>query len=63
MKCNICHRKTNWDESYGHEEFIVCPRCHNSLLKRFNDDWVTVMSTIFLLGEISKENSPKEDEG
>ena len=31
MKCKICGRKTNWDESYGKENFIVCPACHDRI--------------------------------
>lgn len=63
MKCNICHRKTNWDESYGHEEFIVCPCCFISLRKLFNDDLSATMKLIFTLGEIAKEHNPKANEG
>ena len=62
MKCNICHRKTNWDESYGHEEFIVCPHCFNSLQERFKGDLSATMRLIFTLGEVAKENNPEEDE-
>lgn len=36
MKCAICGRKTNWDESYGYEEFIVCPRCFDNVRKFFS---------------------------
>ena len=33
MKCKICGRRTNWDESYGRENFIICPSCHSELTK------------------------------
>lgn len=33
MKCKICGRKTNWNESYGKENFIVCPICHDKIAK------------------------------
>lgn len=63
MKCNICRRKTNWDESYGYKEFIVCPCCHKSLLELFKGDWHPTMRLIFTLGEVAMENNPKKDEG
>lgn len=29
MKCIICNNITTWDESFGPENFIVCPKCHH----------------------------------
>lgn len=37
MKCKICGRKTNWDESYGRETFIVCPTCFNKITNSINN--------------------------
>ena len=31
MKCQICGKETTWDESFGKEEFIVCPHCFKEL--------------------------------
>ena len=31
MKCKICKNKTTWDESFGGENFIICPTCYNKL--------------------------------
>ena len=31
MKCKICGKKTNWDSSYGRDNFIVCPICHRKM--------------------------------
>lgn len=27
MKCKICKNKTTWNESFGRENYIVCPNC------------------------------------
>ena len=35
MKCAICGKETNWDESYGYNEFIVCPRCFSNIRKSY----------------------------
>ena len=34
MKCEVCGKKTNWDTSYGAEEFIVCNDCFYTLHKK-----------------------------
>ena len=52
MKCKICGRKTSWDESYGHEKFIVCPRCYKKLNP--NDSW-EILSAICRIGLLMDE--------
>ena len=33
MKCKLCKKKTNWNNSYGRPCFIVCPTCHRKITK------------------------------
>ena len=54
MKCAICKRKTNWDESYGYADFIVCPKCFEEIHKHY--DIVETMDIIFLLGRIAEKH-------
>lgn len=51
MKCAICNKKTDWDSSYGYEEFIVCPHCFEKLRAVDGD----VLDLIFACGQIRKE--------
>ena len=65
MKCNICGNKTNWDESYGRETFIVCPACHNRIAKTIKNSTnykyyrVTALEVILEISYIKEE---KENE-
>ena len=54
MKCAICRRKTNWDESYGYADFIVCPKCFEEIHKHYEID--KTMDIIFLLGRIAEKH-------
>ena len=38
MKCSKCGNKTTWDESFGKEHRLVCPKCFDKLLKKNNND-------------------------
>ncbi len=55
MKCKICNRKTNWNESYGYEEFIVCPSCHNTLYYTMGKNSLKTMDIIFTLGKCARQ--------
>lgn len=57
MKCKICGSKTNWDVSYGYEEFIVCPHCFDKIHKSYSLD--ETMTIIFMLGKIVREKNEK----
>lgn len=46
MKCKICGRKTDWDSSYGRENFIVCPICHHEMTNTID--------------KLKKENCPSD---
>ena len=63
MKCKICKRKTNWDESYGRDCFIVCPSCHiqisnaiHNARKHNASDRVIALEVILEIGDIKEEN-------
>ena len=56
MKCAICKRKTDWDESYGRPTFIVCPYCYNILRKDNNN----ALDTILKIGIIKKDLEEKK---
>lgn len=62
MKCKICKQKTNWDESYGLPEFIVCPHCFEEMAearpeKNFYKKRNEIMKIIFTIGkQIEKVN-------
>ena len=58
MKCAICKNKTNWGESCGYNEFIVCPKCFEKL-----DSHKTALSFIFAAGRIRKEEKEKNKNG
>lgn len=56
MKCAICERKTDWDESYGRPTFIVCPHCYNILRK----DNKNALDTILKIGTIKEDLEEKK---
>lgn len=53
MRCAICKERTNWDISYGFEEFIVCPVCERLIRKEYKGDITKTMETIFLMGKVA----------
>lgn len=55
MKCAICKRKTDWNESYGRPTFIVCPYCFNILRK----DNKNALDTIIKIGIIKEDLEEK----
>lgn len=54
MKCAICGKRTNWDESYGYDEFIVCPHCFDKIKEMCNDDISKALDIVFKLGRYEK---------
>lgn len=54
MKCQICGKKTTWDESFGKEEFIVCPRCFEALHKMTHSKRDEVFDFVIAVGWIRK---------
>ena len=57
MKCKICGRKTTWDESYGNEKFIICPRCYGKLNP--NNNW-DILATLCRIGVLMGEEKKSE---
>ena len=56
MKCAICNKKTNYDKSYGIDEFIVCSHCYERLSKYNSKNYPQVLDFIFECGYIRHEN-------
>lgn len=61
MKCQICGRRTTWDESFGHENFIVCPKCEYRLRQFFGKDWLRSIELIMCLGELREEYEKEKE--
>ena len=59
MKCQICKNKTTWDESFGYDNFIVCPKCHDAIKIKLGKNNFETMNIIFALGDIRRENQKK----
>ena len=57
MKCAICRNKTNWDESFGYNEFIVCPKCLEILSAH-----KTAIGFVLTAGRIRKEERKSKNE-
>lgn len=62
MKCKLCGRKTNWNESFGKENFIVCPKCHDRIATIISEitnnhpySKVAATSVIIELGYLKEE--------
>lgn len=59
MKCQICHNKTTWDESYGKSNFIVCHVCFETLAKatgkNFPESHSIISSIIFKIADIKEK--------
>lgn len=54
MKCEICKEKTDLNNSFGYEEFIVCGNCIKRMTKEVDDfDWI--LETIFRMGKIKRD--------
>ena len=47
MKCAECGKRTTWDESFGGENYIVCPKCHEKIRRENNGNLVNTMKIIF----------------
>lgn len=68
MKCKLCKRKTDWDESYGRPCFIVCPSCHRKITKMIgkfqNENCLpeTIATMLILeMGYIKEEREEKKN--
>lgn len=69
MKCKICKKETDWDDSVGRPIFIVCNHCVNNLSKhmlnilKFSDknDIGALCATTAILLDIGYAMEGKED--
>lgn len=60
MKCKVCGNKTNYDVSYGYDEYIVCDACFDKLRKApLNSE--SALTLIFRMGIIRREMKKKSD--
>jgi len=60
MKCQICGKKVNNDNSYGYYSFLICQSCHNRLAKNNPKKFFDVMNFIFECGKIREEAIAKK---
>ena len=47
MKCAECGKKTTWDESFGGENHIVCPKCFQRIREENKTDAIETLRIIF----------------
>lgn len=55
MKCAVCKGKTNWDESFGSINFIICPKCYAKLNPNHNSSIHFALCKIGVLKGEKKE--------
>ena len=61
MKCQICGRRTNWNESFGRESFIVCPKCERAIRHCFDNNYLQSFNLIMVLGELREEYEKEKE--
>jgi len=60
MKCKVCDKKTNWDNSVGRPCYIVCNHCVESIAKANNRKFSEITMEILAKGfEIEKKRVDK----
>lgn len=62
MKCKICGKRTNWDHSVGHIDFLVCTKCFDSLTKFVEErnGKVFTLDLILKMGKLAEKESEAE---
>lgn len=50
--CQVCGNETDWDSSYGKENFVVCPHCFNHIMEKQNTTAWTVLETLFAISDV-----------
>lgn len=58
MKCEICGRKINWDNSYGRSDFLICHPCFEHLHKEYG--W-TAFHVILEIGAMKEEEKMRKE--
>ena len=57
MKCKMCYSKTDYDNSIGRDNFIICNSCADELSRRFHIEPVKVLGLILAIGFKREEKS------
>ena len=54
MTCEICKKATNWDESVGKENYIICNECFHRILYKYKDTNIQpkILDIIFKLSDV-----------
>ena len=54
MVCEICRKTTNWDESVGKENYIICNECFHRILSKYKDTNIhpKILDIIFKLSDV-----------
>lgn len=47
MKCAECGKKTTWDESFGGENYIICPECFQRIKEENKTNAFETLKIIF----------------
>jgi hypothetical protein len=50
MKCKVCGKRTNYDESFGRDTFIVCNNCVSDISKICELEKFQVYGVILTIG-------------
>ena len=58
MKCEICGRRINWDNSYGRSDFLICHPCFEHLHKIYGWD---ALEVIFEIGRMKEEQKIRKE--
>lgn len=53
--CQICGKYTDWDSSYGNEQFVICPRCMEKAKNQLNFSRGDIIGIICAFARIRKE--------
>lgn len=54
--CQVCGKRVHWDDSYGHTDFIICPRCMRITREKLGYSTIDIIGISCVFGEIRKEN-------
>ena len=52
MKCKLCKQKTTWDESFGTEKFIICPKCFCRVTEEYGGNVGQALDAILIIGRV-----------
>lgn len=63
MICEICRKTTNWDESIGKENYIICNECFRRILSKYEDTSIhpKIFNIIFKLSDVRGETFAEKE--